>query len=91
MSTQKWARKSLSSLAKALSQRNCPVGRTTVRRLLYKLGYDLYHNRQSLTGPSHPDRDRQFRYINRVKKLFVNAGYPVISVDTKKKKLIGQF
>lgn len=67
------------------------MGRTTVRRLLDELGYDLYHNRQSLTGSAHPDRERQFRYINRVKKLFLNAGYPVISVDTKKKELIGNF
>jgi hypothetical protein len=91
MSTKKWVRKSLSSLANALSQRNYPVGKTTIRRLLYKLDYDLYHNRKSLTGPPHPDRDRQFRYINRVNKLFLNAGYPVISVDTKKKELIGNF
>jgi hypothetical protein len=91
MSTKKWVRKSLSSLADALNQSNYAVGRTTVRQLLRKLGYDLYHNRQSLTGPPHPDRDRQFRYINRVKKLFLKAGYPVISVDTKKKELIGNF
>ena len=91
MSTKKWVRKSLSSLADALMQSGYPIGRTTVRRLLYKLDYDLYHNRQSLTGPPHPDRERQFRYINRVKKLFLNAGYPVISVDTKKKELIGNF
>lgn len=91
MSTKKWVRKSLGSLADALSRRDYTVGRTTVRRLLYKLDYDLYHNRRSLTGPPRPDRDRQFRYINRVKKLFLNAGYPVISVDTKKKELIGNF
>lgn len=91
MSQKKWVRKSLSSLADALMRCGYPIGRTTVRRLLYKLDYDLYHNRQSLTGPPHPDRDRQFRYINRVKKLFLNAGYPVISVDTKKKELIGNF
>lgn len=91
MSTKKWVRKSLSSLAYALSQRDYPVGRTTIRRLLRKLDYDLYHNRQSLAGPPHPDRDRQFRYINRMKKLFLAAGYPVISVDTKKKELIGNF
>lgn len=91
MSTKKWVRKSLSSIADGLTQCGYPIGRTTVRRLLYKLDYDLYHNRQSLTGPPHPDRDRQFRYINRVKKMFLNAGYPVISVDTKKKELIGNF
>jgi hypothetical protein len=62
-----------------------------VRRLLKKLEYELYSNRKSLTGPSHPDRDKQFRYIRRVKQLFLAAGYPVISVDTKKKELIGNF
>jgi hypothetical protein len=91
MSTKKWVRKSLRSLAGALNRQEYTSGRTTVRRLLYKLDYDLYYNRQSLTGPPHPDRDCQFRYINRVKKLFLSAGYPVISVDTKKKELIGNF
>jgi hypothetical protein len=91
MSAKKWIRKSLRSLAEALSQQEYTVGRTTVRRILYKLDYDLYYNHQSLTGPPHPDRDRQFRYINRVKNLFLQAGYPVIRVDTKKKELIGNF
>jgi len=91
MSTKKWVRKSLNSLAEALVKRGYQVGRTTVRRLLRKLEYGLYHNRQSLTGPPHPDRECQFRYISRVKNLFLSAGYPVISVDTKKKELIGNF
>jgi hypothetical protein len=91
MNTQKWVRKSLSSITAALMQCGYPISRTTVRRLLYKLDYALYHNRQSLTGAPHPDRERQFRYINRVKKVFLKAGYPVISVDTKKKELIGNF
>ena len=91
MSEKRWVRKSLSQLARALVKRRYRVGRTTVRRLLRKLEYGLYHNRQSLTGPAHPDRERQFRYLNRVKKLYLAAGYPVISVDTKKKELIGNF
>lgn len=91
MSKKKWVRKSLSSLAYALSQQDYPVDRTTIRRMLRKLDYDLYHNRQSLTGSPHPDRDRQFRYINRMKNLFLATGYPVLSVDTKKKELIGNF
>lgn len=53
--------------------------------------YRLLANRQALSGQPHPDRDKQFRYIARVKKLFIAAGYPVISVDTKKKELIGNF
>ncbi len=78
-------------MAQALSKRQYRIGRTTVRRLLKKLEYGLLANRKSLTGRSHPDRDRQFRYLKRVKKLFLEAGLPVISVDTKDKELIGNF
>jgi hypothetical protein len=91
MSNQKWVRRSLTYLVQQLAKRRFRVGRTTVRRLLRKLEYGLCCNRKSLTGPSHPDRDRQFRYIARLKRLFLAAGLPVISVDTKKKELIGDF
>jgi hypothetical protein len=91
MSQQKWVRRSLSYIARQLAKRKFHIGPTTVRRLLKKLEYGLCRNRKSLTGPSHPDRDKQFRYIRRVKKLFWAAGCPVISVDTKKKELIGDF
>lgn len=91
MSAQKWVRRSLTYLAKELAKRQIRIGRTTIRRLLRKLGYRLCSNRKSLTGARHPDRDRQFRYIARVKKLFLAAGRPVISVDTKQKELIGNF
>ena len=64
---------------------------TTVGRLLRKLEYGLVANRKSLVKENHPDRDRQFRYIRRVKKLFLTAGLPVISVDSKNKELIGDF
>lgn len=91
MSPQKWVRRSLTYIARQLAKRRFRIGRTTVRRLLKKLAYGLCRNRKSLTGPSHPERDKQFRYIRRVKKLFLAAGCPVISVDTKKKELIGNF
>ena len=91
MSEQKWVRRSLTYVAQQLAKRQFRIGRTTVRRLLKKLHYGLCCNRKSLTGKPHPDRDRQFRYIARVKKLFLAAGRPVISVDTKKKELIGNF
>jgi hypothetical protein len=91
MSEQKWVRHSLVTIARQLASRRFRIGPHTVRRLLKKLKYGLYGNRKSLTGPSHPDRDKQFRYIRRIKKLFLAAGYPVISVDTKKKELIGNF
>jgi len=90
MSDRKWVRQSLAYLAQALAKRSYRIGPTTVRRLLKKLDYGLFGNRQSLT-PRHPDRGRQFRFIRRVRKLFMATGYPVISVDTKKKELIGNF
>ena len=90
MNERKWVRQSLSYLAEALSKRCYRLGPTTVRRLLKKLNYGLFSNCQSLT-PFHPERDKQFRFIRRVKKLFLAAGLPVISVDTKKKELIGNF
>ena len=90
MSDQKWVRRSLSSLSQALAKRAYRIGPTTVRRLLKKLGYGLFGNRQSLTR-RHPDRDKQFRFIRRVRKQFMAMGRPIISVDTKKKELIGNF
>lgn len=91
MSGQKWVRSSLRQLSQALAQNGYPIGRMTVRRLLRKLDYALKANRKQVSGPPHPDQDRQFRYIRRVKQLFFANGHPVISVDTKKKELIGNF
>ena len=88
MDDRKWVRQSLKYLAQALVKRRFRIGPTTVRRLLKKLKYRLFSNCQSLT-PRHPDRDKQFRFIRRVRKLFLATGRPVISVDTKKKELIG--
>jgi hypothetical protein len=88
---EKWVRRSLRRLAVDLRQRSYQVGRTTIGRLLRQLNYGLVANRKSLSGPAHPDRDRQFRYIRRLKALFLAAGLPVISVDSKKKELIGDF
>jgi hypothetical protein len=91
MSAKKWVRSSLRQLSEALRVQGYRITRMTVRRLLRDLGYSLQANCKRYTGPPHPDRDRQFRYIGRVKKLFLAAGYPVISVDAKKKELIGNF
>lgn len=88
---QKWVRRSLRNLVTLLGEQAYTIGRTTLRRLLRKLGLGLVANRKSLTGKAHPDRDRQFRYIHRVRQHFLRAGYPVISVDTKNKELIGNF
>jgi hypothetical protein len=91
MSGRKWVRSSLRQLSKALGKKGYSAGRMTVRRLLKGMDYSLKSNRKEDSGPPHPDRNRQFRYIERVKGLFMAAGCPVISVDTKKKELIGNF
>ena len=91
MSEQKWVRSSLRQLSKALAKEGYPIGRMTVGRLLKKQGYSLQANKKQLTCSSHPDRDRQFRYIGHVTRLFHAHGHPMISVDAKKKELIGNF
>lgn len=91
MSDKKWVRRTVRQMRKRLKKQGYKLSRSTVWRLLRDLGYALWGNRKEEGGPPHPDRDRQFRYIQRVKQLFGQAGYPVISVDTKKKELIGNF
>jgi Rhodopirellula transposase DDE domain len=91
MTKQKWVRLSLQRLSELLAEQGHALDPKTVRRLLRKLDYSLRANRKRFTGPPHPDRDRQFRYIARQKRRFLAAGWPVISVDTKKKELIGNF
>lgn len=91
MSRAKWVRNSLHHLRRALEQGGYKVGRMTIRRLLKKQGYSLKANRKEYAGSPHPDRDRQFRYIRRVKRVFQTSGHPIISIDTKKKELIGNF
>lgn len=88
---QKWVRHSVGYLAEQLRQRGYRVSPATVYRLLEDGGYSLKANRKRFTGPPHPDRDRQFEYIANQKRRFAILGYPVISVDTKKKELIGNF
>lgn len=91
MTGRKWVRRGLRQLSKALRNRGYSIGRMTVGRLLKELDYSLKANRKEQTGPYHPDRDRQFRYIERMKRLFMAMGHPVLSVDAKKKELIGNF
>jgi hypothetical protein len=91
MSEQKWQRSSLRHLSTELTQAEHPVSHMTVRRLLVKLKYSLKANVKRLSGSSHPDRNQQFEYIESQKQAFLTAGWPVISVDTKKKELIGNF
>ena len=86
MTGRKFVRMSLSELGRRLKH-----SAKTVRRLLLKLGFALRVNVKRFTGPPHPDRDRQFQYLRRKREQFLAAGDPVISVDTKKKELIGEF
>lgn len=91
MKKDEWVRLSLKQLSRLLRTRGYTATRMTVRRLLHKWQYSLKGNRKRFTGPAHKDRDQQFRYIARLRKRFLKAGWPVISVDTKKKELIGDF
>ena len=91
MTDRKWVRSSLRHLSDLLRKQGVAISRGTVGRLLKKLGFSLRANEKRLTGPPHPDRDRQFRYIERLKRRFLRAGLPVISVDAKKKELVGDF
>lgn len=91
MSDKKWVRSSLRELSASLNSAGFEIGHVTVGRLLKDAGFSLKGNRKESTGSQHPDRDRQFRYIRRVSKIFQEAGHPIISTDTKKKELIGNF
>ena len=87
----RWTCKSARTLAAELSARRHPVSHTKVAGLLREEGYSLQGNRKTEEGRDHPDRDAQFRHINRAVKRALRAGEPVISVDTKKKELIGNY
>ena len=87
----RWTCKGVRRLAAALGKQGFRVGRQKVSELLGELGYSLQGNRKTQEGGTHPDRDAQFRQIARKTKAFLNAGDPVISVDTKKKELVGNF
>ena len=87
----RWTCKSARTLAAELTVRHHPVSHTKVRQLLREGGYTLQGNRKSEEGEDHPDRDAQFRHINRAVKAALRADEPVISVDTKKKELIGNY
>ncbi len=86
-----WTCLSTTNLADALTTQGHTVSPRTVGRLLNEEGYSLQSNRKTKEGKSHPDRNAQFEYINATVKRFQRGGQPVISVDTKKKELIGEF
>ena len=90
MSEQKWVRSSLRHLSAQLAPAHS-LSHTTVGRLLEQLDYSLKVNVKRLTGAAHPDRDQQFEYLQSQVQAFRQAGLPILSVDTKKKELIGNF
>ena len=87
----RWTCKSLRQLAGALRTKGHAVSHQTVAELLHKMGYSLQANRKTLEGSNHPDRNAQFVHVNEAVQLQLLADEPVISVDTKKKELVGDF
>jgi hypothetical protein len=86
-----WVSKSQRILSAALAERGFTAGQKLVGRLLRRLGFSLQANAKTREGTSHPDRNAQFEHINAEVKAFQAVGEPVISVDTKKKELVGDF
>ena len=87
----RWTCNSAARLAERLTAEGHPVSERTVNRLLHDLGYSLQGNRKTLEGRQHPDRDAQFRRIDLRVRAFQRTGQPVVSVDTKKKEVVGQY
>jgi hypothetical protein len=91
MSLLRWTSKSTRAMAEELTGLGHPVSWVTVARCVDDMGYSLQANRKTKEGPQHANRDAQFRYINRQVKALLAADEPVISVDAKKKELVGPF
>lgn len=91
MSDARYVRRSLQYLSDALAERGHAACPTTVATLLEAQGYRLRVNVKRLTGPYHPDRDQQFRYLGSLVELFREEGWPILSIDAKKKELVGNF
>jgi hypothetical protein len=87
----RWTCKSTRELAEALTAQGHPVSDDTVGRLLKQQGYTLQRTHKTLEGAQHPDRDAQFRYVNEQAREHRAASQPVVSVDTKKKELVGRY
>lgn len=87
----RWTSKSVRHLAKSLKEQGFTISYQTAANLLHDLGYSLQVNQKALQGTSHEDRDNQFRFINNYVSGMQNCGQPAISVDTKKKELIGNY
>lgn len=90
-SALRWICKSTRTIAAELGRQHHPVSHMKVAQILHALDYSLQRNRKTEEGADHPDRDAQFRHINVAVKRCLRQGIPVISVDTKKKELIGNY
>jgi hypothetical protein len=86
-----WTRKSTYSLSKTLIDNSVNICPNTAGKILKSIGYSLKSNRKSISTTQHPDREKQFRFIQTKVKEYEDIGQPIISVDTKKKELIGNF
>src|SRR5205823_154025 len=87
----KWTHRSLRKLCKALRRQGIKLSPHTVARLLRGNRFSLRTCRKQRAGLRHADRDRQFRYLVRLRRLYITRGWPVISIDTKKKEWVGDF
>lgn len=90
-SSLRWTSKSVRKISNALEKRGYKTSYRTVARLLHELGYSLQANKKDLEGSSHEDRNEQFLYINNSVSAMQNVNQPVISVDTKKKEIVGNY
>ena len=91
MSPLRWTCKSTRQLSKALKQKNINISHVSIANILKEMDYSLQSNTKVNEGGNHPDRNDQFEYINSLSKEYLSNQYPVISVDTKKKELIGNY
>ena len=91
MSPLRWTSKSTRHLAGVLTKAGHSVSHETLAQLLHELGYSLQAATKTVEGTQHPDRNAQFEYISRLTRRYLRNGWPVISVDTKKKELVGRY
>jgi transposase len=91
MSFVQWTSKSLAHLVEALRAKGHRIKKSALAEILHDLGFSLHVNKKSIEGTSHPDRDAQFHHINSTCQAFEQNGHPIISVDCKKKELLGNF
>ena len=87
----RWTAKSTRKLATELGRQGYQIGDRKVAQFLHQMGYSLQANAKTLEGKQHPDRNAQFEYVHALVKEFLEQGLPVISVDTKKKELVGSY